>query len=141
VPGAAIRYLLYRVWRGSVDAMAVYRQTDVSVCGRTMLCCELRMEINVTDWKEQIWPWQRGKELLSPSLQGQNHCRGAIILMCILRCLNIVSHKGQSYQLTSQTRCYNAIKVVKHYWKTYGQYEVDAYMYFTGTIITFLHIL
>jgi len=30
---------------------------------------------------------------------------------------------------------------VKHYWKTHGQYEVDAYTYFTSTIITFLHIL
>ena len=27
------------------------------------------------------------------------------------------------------------------YWKTYGKYEVAAYMYFTSTVITFLHIL
>jgi len=26
-------------------------------------------------------------------------------------------------------------------YKTYGQYKVAAYMYFTSTIITFLHIL
>ena len=30
---------------------------------------------------------------------------------------------------------------VKHYQKTYGQYEVAAYVYFTSAIITILHIL
>jgi hypothetical protein len=57
------------------------------------------------------------------------------------RAVQIILTPGSMERNTS-VRCYrNYLNSKNCYKKTCGQYEVAAYMYFTSTIIIFLHIL